>query len=259
MRQWLVISWTILVLLTGSQSSFGQKNNWVSLYEPAKYKELPYRLMKPIDFDASKKYPLIISLHGAGGRGDDNNKQLKIWNNQLSDENIRKEFPCYVLAPQSKELWNAGQLKLIKEIIQKLPAVDTNRIYILGHSMGGHGTFIFIQEDPQYFAAAAPSAGSGLKSTQPFIDASKIKDLPIWTFHGDKDKVCPYDKILKVFKDVKDLGGNMKLTSWLGKGHGVSGMFIPGDKKSKTELSSEKCSPEKDFLKWLFSQKKTSK
>ena len=248
---------TVLLFSTFILSIQAQNNrSWSDLYEAAVYKELPYKLMKPVDFDANKKYPLIISLHGAGGRGDDNKKQLKVWNGQLAEENIRKEYPCYVLAPQSKSLWNASQLTLMKEIIKSLPGVDMQRIYIMGHSMGGHGTFILIQEDPSFFAAAAPSAGAGLKSTEDFIDPGKIKDLPIWTFHGDNDKVCPYAKVKKVFEEVKKLGGNMKLTTWKGGSHGVSDKFIPGDKNSNTELSSERCDKESDFLKWLFKQKR---
>ena len=233
--------------------------NFSELYEPSVYKEMPYRLMKPVNFDTKQKYPLIISLHGAGGRGNDNKKQLKDWNKQLANETVRKDFPCYVLAPQSKSLWNAQTLAFIKEVIATLPAVDMDRIYILGHSMGGHGTFIYIQLEPNYFAAAAPSAGAGLKKTADFIDAKLIKDIPIWTFHGDKDKVCPYDKVLTEFKELKTLGGNMKLTTWHSAGHGVSGKFIPGDKSSDTQVSSDRCDPEPNFLKWLFKQKRNSK
>jgi predicted peptidase len=232
---------------------------WVELHKPHTHKEMPYRLMTPLNFDKSKKYPVIISLHGAGGKGNDNKKQLKNWNAQLAEDQVRKDYPCYVLAPQAKGLWDKSHFDKIKEIIKELPAVDMGRIYILGHSMGGHGTFIMIQLEPSYFAAAAPSAGAGLKSTKPFIDASKIKDIPIWTFHGDNDKVCPYAKVRTVFEEVKKLGGNMKLTSWKGGSHGVSGKFIPGDKNSSTETSSDNCDKETDFLKWLFKQKRVKK
>ena len=228
---------------------------WAEVYKPSTFKEMPYRLMQPIEFKASKKYPLILSLHGAGGRGNDNKKQLKNWNQQLTETSIRKEFPAYVLAPQSPGLWDAEQLQKIQALIKTLPSVDMNRIYILGHSMGGHGTFIYIQLAPSYFAAAAPSAGTGLKSTEDFIDAKVIKDIPIWTSHGDKDRTCPYDKVKKLFVEVKKLGGNMKLTSWHGGNHGVSDKFIPGDKNSTTEMSSARCDPETNFLKWLFKQK----
>ncbi len=61
------------------------------------------------------------------------------------------------------ERWDAEHFRKIKAFIKTPPSVDMDRIYILGHSMGGHGTYIFIQLDPAYFAAAAPSAGSGLR------------------------------------------------------------------------------------------------
>ena len=162
-------------------------------------------------------------LHGAGGKGTNNRKQLKDWNRQLADPKRRNQFPCYVVAPQAPGLWNGEQLKIIQKIIAELPSVDLDRIYIMGHSMGGHGTYIYIQLAPKYFAAAAPSAGSGLKRTEEFIDPEKIKDIPIWAFHGDKDRVCPYEKQLKVFNALKNLNGNMKLTTWRGDNHGVSG------------------------------------
>jgi len=161
--------------------------------------------MKPINFDSNKQYPVIVSLHGGGGRGTDNRKQLRDWNKLLAEKKRRTEFPCHGVAPQSTGLWNAEHLKQIKEVIKGLPSVDMDRIYILGHSMGGHGTYILIQLDPDYSAAAAPSAGSGLKTTEDFIDPAKIKDLPIWAFHGDKDRVCPIDRDRKVFDDPSRL------------------------------------------------------
>ena len=212
--------------------------------------------MSPVNMKDDKKYPLILSLHGAGGKGSDNKKQLKSWNAQLADSQIRKKFPAYVLAPQSKGQWNLDTLTLIKDVIKNIPNVDMNRIYILGHSMGGHGTFIYIQADPNYFAAAAPSAGTGLKSTASFIKPEIIKDIPMWASHGDKDKVCPYDRIVDLMNKMKAINGNFKLTSWTGGNHGVSDRFIPGHESGKTELSSSRCDPESDFLTWLFKQKK---
>ena len=105
--------------------------------------------MKPFGFDASKKYPVIVSLHGAGGKGANNSKQLKDWNEQLAQRQRRSDFPCYVVAPQATDLWNAGHLTNVQALIETLPAVDMNRLYIMGHSMGGHGTYIFIQLAPE--------------------------------------------------------------------------------------------------------------
>lgn len=246
--------WLIGLLFLGN--AIGAATGWQTLYEPLEGSAIPCRIMKPINFDAAQKYPVILSLHGGGGKGTDNRKQLKNWNQQLAEQERREKLPCYVLAPQASDLWNANDLKHIKAEISKLPAVDLDRIYILGHSMGGHGTYIFIQLDPDYFAAAAPSAGSGLKKTEPFIDPAKIKNIPIWAFHGDQDGVCPIAKDRKVFDEMKKLGGNMKLTTWAGGKHAVSDLFIPGDESGSTQLSGDRCDPEPDFMVWLFKQKR---
>ena len=105
-----------------------------------------------------------------------------------------------------------------------------------------------------YFAAAAPSAGSGLRRTKDFIDPTKIKQLPIWGFHGDKDGACSIEKEQKVFNEMKRLGGNMKFTIWKGDGHAVSGKMIVGADNGTTFFSSDRCDREPDFMVWLFAQ-----
>ena len=248
------ISYLVVIMLANSVHA--DEESWRDLYKPSAFDDMPCRVMTPLSFDPDQKYPVIISLHGAGGKGINNKKQLKEWNLQIADEQRRKDFPCYVVAPQTDQLWNSDHLQKIKRIIDTLPSTDMDRIYILGHSMGGHGTYIFTQLDPDFFAAAAPSAGSGLRRTEPFIDPEKIKDLPIWAFHGDKDGVCPIEKDQVVFDEMKRLGGNMKFTIWQGDNHGVSGKFIPGAENGMTYTSSERCDSEPDFLKWLFAQSK---
>jgi predicted peptidase len=255
------MSLTVLLILAfvGSTTMAAEKKparDWIALYEPHTHSEMPYRLMKPIQFDADKQYPLIVSLHGGGGRGTDNQKQLRDWNRLLAEKKRRTQYPCYVLAPQANRLWDGKHLRDIKAIIKALPSVDMRRIYILGHSMGGHGTYILIQIDPTYFAAAAPSAGSGLTRTEEFITASVIADIPIWAFHGDRDKVCPYERDLRLFTEMKALEGNMKFTTWAGDGHGVSAKMITGADNGSTELSSDRCHPEPAFMKWLFGQRR---
>ena len=56
------------------------KQRAFKLYEPSEFEGMPYRLMKPIDFDPEKTYPLILSLHGKGGTGTDNLRSGKVWN-----------------------------------------------------------------------------------------------------------------------------------------------------------------------------------
>ena len=250
--KWLACIVLMELLLTGGSAH--AQTRWNSLYEPQVFESMPCRIMKPLMYDANRKYPVIVSLHGAGGKGTGNNRQLKDWNRQLAEEKRRKEFPCYVVAPQSSGMWSAGHLKKIKALIRTLPSVAMDRIYIMGHSMGGHGTYILIQLDPDYFAAAAPSAGSGRRRTEHFIDPAKIRDVPIWAFHGDRDGICPIERDQKVFNEMQKLGGNMKLTTWAGDNHGVSGKMIVGAANGTTEFSSDRCDKERDFMTWLFSQ-----
>lgn len=232
---------------------------WAESYEPHPDEEMPYRLMRPIAFDDSKLYPVIVSLHGGAGRGTDNRRQLRVWTKLLAEEATRKQYPSYVLAPQSTGLWGAAHLEQIKPIVANLPGVDLDRVYLLGHSMGGHGSFILLQLDPGYFAAAAPSAGTGRGQDEEFIDASLIKDVPIWAFHGDGDTVAPYERAEKLFATMKRLGGNMKLTTWVGDAHSVAGKMITGGDNGSTKCASDRCDAEPEMLRWLFSHKVSSR
>lgn len=226
---------------------------WIESYAPHADEEMPYRLMRPIAVDDGKLYPVIVSLHGGAGRGTDNRRQLRVWNRLLADEARRKQYPSYVLAPQSTRLWDAAHLEKIKAIVAALPAADLDRVYLLGHSMGGHGSFVLLQIDPGYFAAAAPSAGTGRGQDEQFIDASLIKDVPVWAFHGDGDTVAPYERAEKLFAAMTRLGGNMKLTTWVGDAHSVAAKMIAGGDNGSTKCASDRCDAEPEMLRWLFS------
>lgn len=246
-----------ITMLLGCGNALAQQRLF-DLYQPQVFQGLPVRVMEPANFEANRSYPVIVSLHGAGGVGTNNQKQLKDWNRQLADPKRRSQFPCYVVAPQADSLWDQQDLERIQALIKTLPSVDSDRIYVMGHSMGGHGTYIFIQLAPNYFAAAAPSAGSGRRQTDNFIDPAKIKDIPIWAFHGDEDKVCPLDKDLAVFEQLRRLKGNMKLTVWKGDRHNSSGKMIPGAANGETQFSSDRCDRNPDFMSWLFAQSRQS-
>jgi len=268
------------------------------VYKALEFEGLPYRLMKPIDFTESTetKYPLILSLHGAGGKGINNNKNLMIWNGVLAEEALRKKHPCFVVAPQSPvgwripssapelskeamadlpEVWRKvvtsgrawledvpeGRLQTVFDLLDSLSkqySIDLDRVYVVGHSMGGFGTFESIALQPDRFAAAIPSAGGML----PWHDLNKMTNLPIWAFHGDQDTTVPIGLTKVVFEQMKELKGNMKLTELGGVGHGSSGFaFIySGDTMAKgfvTHNSSEKCDKTSDIWDWLFAQRRS--
>ena len=146
---------------------------------------MPYRLFRP---EAKDKLPLVVYLHGSGGQGEDNAKQLglgnifgtRVW---LLPEN-QKAHPCYVLVPQSNRGWvrydpeklkkneyemvpGPGQgvslsLEVIDAVRHECP-IDDRRIYVTGQSMGGAGTWNMIASRPGFFAAAVPCCGAASK------------------------------------------------------------------------------------------------
>ena len=114
---------TAIILLVATLPATAQNKNQpkplvspeaFALYAPGEFKGVQYRLMKPIDFDPGKTYPLILSLHGGSGRGTQNIRNLLIWNEYLADEDLRRKHPAFVLAPQSNGRWldNTSEVKL---------------------------------------------------------------------------------------------------------------------------------------------------
>jgi len=272
----------------------------LELYEAREFKGVKYRLLKPIDLakNPDQKYPMILSLHGAGGTGNDNVRNLREWNTTLAQEELRRKHPCFVVAPQSVGPWRTpgmaanytdekianmsedwqeivkGRSKLLQDpkggnldrVFMLLDAlakeflIDTDRVYVVGHSMGGFGTWTAVAEQPNRFAAAITSAGW----LGPWQDANAVKDLPIWSFQGAKDKTSQVSLGNSTFERMKAIGAKMKFTEVANIGHGV--MFpafsYTGDSEENTgvtKYASDRCDKTADVWDWLFGQKREAK
>jgi len=196
---------------------------------------LKYRIHLPADIPAGKKVPLILFLHGAGERGDDNALQLKHGVTDLIRFSLTNGGSI-VIAPQCpKDMqwvnthWSAPShsmpsmpstpmklaLLLLQEKIAKLP-VDPARVYVTGVSMGGYGTWDIIQRKPDLFAAAMPICGGGDSALAP-----KINKLPLWVFHGDADGAVPVARSRDMVKALKACEGNVQYREYPGAGHDV--------------------------------------
>ncbi|HCY78001.1 MAG TPA: phospholipase [Ignavibacteriales bacterium] len=167
-----------------------------------------YLLYLPTDYkDADRDFPLVLFLHGSGERGTDIEK-VKI-HGLPKLINQGKDFPFIVVSPQCPDdiFWNVDILNaLLDEIVAKY-RVDTNRIYVTGLSMGGHGTWELALRQPNRFAAIAPVCG--------WADTSKacsIAHIPTWVFHGAKDAVVPVKAAEDMVDALKNCGSNVKLT-----------------------------------------------
>jgi len=195
---------------------------------------LHYRLLKPKPTDAQQKYPLVVFLHGAGERGSDNQAQLVHGMADFASDEIMAKYPAFVVAPQCPPArrwvevdWSADKhsmpeepsaalaamFKLIEKLRSELP-IDERRLYITGLSMGGYGAWDAVQRRPELFTAAAPVCGGG----DPAI-AARMKDVPIWAFHGDKDTTVKPHRSREMIAALKAAGARPQYTEYPGVGH----------------------------------------
>lgn len=165
-------------------------------------------IKKPRDFNDDNKYPVIIFLHGAGTRGKDINKLRK--NTFFEIIKTYDDFPFVVVAPLCEEnTWFDlfESLKLLVNDITLLPYVDVERIYLMGASMGAYASWQLAMSLPDYFAALVPICGGGM-----YWNASRLSNIPIWAFHGAKDRTVLLEESQKMVNAVNRSNGNAKLT-----------------------------------------------
>ena len=187
--------------------------------------DVTYLLFLPRGYDAKaeKRWPMILFLHGAGERGSD------IWKVAVHGppKNVRThpDFPFIVVSPQCPEdqIWSReALLKLLDETTAKY-AVDTNRIYLTGLSMGGYGTWELGLTYPNRFAAIVPICGGGetISVLLPGLDQGPaLKTLGVWAFHGGKDPVVPLEESQRMVDALKTAGAqDVKLTVYPEAGH----------------------------------------
>ena len=217
------------------------------VFRNQKGEQMPYRLFTPSHLEPGRRYPLVVFLHGAGGGGTDNLRQLQsanmfgalVWTLPENQE----RHPAFVLAPQSDVNWactiydpqnppktladmkwcppealglGAGlAFQVIDDLLGTLP-VDRARIYVTGHSMGGAGAWHMIAQRPRFFAAAVPVCGHPLVAT-----AEATKNVPIWNFHGVADDIEPVTTSRLMIDTLRKVGSAPRHTEYAGVGHNV--------------------------------------
>ena len=254
MRKTIFYLLVLIALLVPTISWAQEREKILSphVFRNAKNEILPYRLFVPQNYDRKKKYPLVVYLHGSGGVGDDNLKQIQGGNAYLIDFFTQAEsqtrYPAFVVAPQSAgDGWIESalthpnptrQLKLVVELIgdlQQSYSIDPGRLYVAGQSLGGFGTFAIVAEFPQLFAAGVPLCGGA--------DESKVLSIiktPLWVFHGEKDEAVPVDFSRRIVAAIRTAKGRVKYTEYAGEGHNIWLKVVK----------------DPELLSWLFAQHK---
>jgi len=233
-----------------------QKRNYLS-----KGGRLKYNIIYPTDFDSEKKYPLLLFLHGAGERGDDNEAQLihggelikkgvdayqfiavlpqcpkgEDWINVLETENREddvRDFEPDINAPASYAL--AMVIDFMESFTQER-YINKDKVYVAGLSMGGMGTYDLCWRMPEMFAAANVICGAGSVEKAPVFS-----NLPIRIFHGNEDNVVSVEQSLEMIEALRKAGGDPEVFIYPEVNHG----------------SWVNAFKEPDFLSWFFDHQK---
>lgn len=216
---------------------------------------LKYRLYIPTNYDCGEKYPLMVFLHGAGERGDDNEAQLKNGLQLMFNDITSPVYDSVIIVPQCTEgeqwvnaAWadytysvaatpESRALEMVCAAIDEVRDfcnIDDDRIYITGLSMGGFGTWDMLSRHGSKFAAGMPICGGG-----DVRYARLLKRIPIRTFHGSADDAVPVRATRAMYAAIKREGGeNINYTEFEGCGHNVWDMVYSN----------------RENIDWLYSQ-----
>jgi predicted peptidase len=177
--------------------------------------ESRFLLYLPEGYDTiNRQWPLLLFLHGSGERGNILEMVKKHGPPKMIE--YGHKFPFIVVSPQCPEdqRWSEEVMDMLLDEMVRCYRIDTNRIVVTGLSMGGTGTWDLAIAYPGRFAAIAPICGRADPK-----EAARIKDLPIWVFHGAKDDIVPLEMSENMVNALKALGSPVKFTVYPDAGH----------------------------------------
>ncbi|WP_420455695.1 GDSL-type esterase/lipase family protein [Rubrivirga sp.] len=164
--------------------------------------------------DTSEPWPLLLFLHGAGERGTD--LDLVGVHGPLKEAREGRPMPFVVVAPQVPfgGRWTAARIGAALDDAQARFRIDADRVYVTGLSMGGFGTWEAVEAFPDRIAAAAPVCGGGN-----WIGLCAARDVPVWAFHGARDRVVHPDRSVEMVSRLERCGGDVRFTVYPDVGH----------------------------------------
>jgi predicted peptidase len=216
-----------------------------AVYRFAKYKDMPFRIMFPRDYDPTKSYPLLLFLHGIGESGTDNKRQLTWGASLFQEDSIRENYPAFIVFPQcpTTHYWfdepEMGTLRGLINNLLKQYLIDESRIYIGGLSMGAYGTYAMVADNPDLFAAAVAISGDGNAGNAPKMSKTKWR-----IFAGGRDEKVSSKKSEKMAKALEKAGAKVSFKIYPNADH--LGSWV-------------QAFAEPDFCHWIFSVRRDQK
>ena len=179
---------------------------------------LPYLIYDP-PRARDQRLPLLLVLHGSGDRADDLQRRPRVLRPTLTSAAWQRRHRCVIAAPvcPARGSWNTPLAASVAGLVAQLIRshhIDSSRVYVAGHSMGGFGCFAAVAAAPDVFAGGLPVSGGGHGS-----EVSGARDTPFWLVHGSDDDVVPSSCSRDMAAALRDAGGEARLTLLTGIGH----------------------------------------
>jgi len=218
-----------------------------------------YQVYVPAEYDDSRKWPVILFLHGSGERGSDGLHQTVVGLGSAIRSHPER-FPAIVIFPQAPEgkRWSgqgeAIALKALEQTLAQFEA-DPDRVYLVGLSMGGRGAIQIAQQEPERFAAMVavcgwvvpPKAIADIEPPPPESEgdpygaaADRLKGIPIRLYHGSQDTVVPASESRRLAVALHERSADAKYTEYSDVGH----------------AAWDKAFADAELWKWLFAQRR---
>ncbi|CAH0342997.1 prolyl oligopeptidase family serine peptidase [Rhizobium sp. CECT 9324] len=179
--------------------------------------DLNYLMYTPEGYSSSEKaYPLVVWLHGGDQGGTDIEKVRSSGIPKLIEDG--KTFPFLVFSPQNPSeelLYPIEKVEAALDEVMSKYRVDRARVYVMGFSRGGFGTWAMAEQSPEKFAAVVPIAGGGNRH---YLSRTNEK-AAFWVFHGTNDDVIPLSDSVVLFERLVGLKRNARLSVLEGVDH----------------------------------------
>lgn len=199
----------------------------------------PYTVYVPREFDRSRRWPVILFLHGSGERGDDGVRQMQIGAGAAIRSHPER-VPAIVVLPQAlaETRWlgepAAAAMAALERSVEEFHG-DRDRVYLAGLSMGGYGTWHLALANPRRFAALVVVCGGLLPhetttavqrspltmaAADPYAFVARaLRGVPVWIFHGADDRTVPVDESRMMAAALRAEGADVRYTEYAGVGH----------------------------------------
>ena len=220
-----------LLSLLGGLFSFGESEGSGAIQTrnvPVNSDIYDYQIYAPAKVENGNNLPVIIFLHGISERGTGGFVPTEGAVGKIIHHYFA-QVPAIVLLPQCRpgKYWSDSAMdemvmRALAQTVEEFGA-DTNRVYLIGVSMGGYGVWHYASQYPGKFAALVSiCGGSSIKSGDRFLSlARKVGKTPAWLFHGADDRIVPAAESREIAAALKANNGSVKYSEYAGVGHNV--------------------------------------